>query len=66
MRPADKEPRASNRSRCPIVSLVRRIPITKPSIRCTAIGNQVFIIVAIAAASITKNCDGSSTYREAV
>lgn len=56
--PADNEPRASNRSRSPSVSLVRRIPITKPSIRCTAIGNQVFIIVAIVSALMTKNSDG--------
>ncbi len=59
--PADKEPRASNRSRSPTVSLVRRMPITKPSIRCTAIGNQVFIIVAIVSASMTKKSDGSVT-----
>ncbi len=61
MRPADKEPRASNRSRSPNVSLVRRTPMMKPSIRCTAIGNQVFIIVAIVTASMTKNSDGSVT-----
>jgi len=61
VRPADSVPRASSRSRCPIISWVRRPPKNSPSSRCTAIGNHSCISSLNTSASMTKNLDGSVT-----
>ncbi len=61
VRPADSEPSASSRSRCPVTCAQFLLPKNAPSSRCTAIGNHSFISSANAEASMTKNRDGSVT-----
>ncbi len=62
--PADREPRASSRSRCPMACWAFLLPKNSPSSRCTAIGNQSRISSAKTSASSTKNRDGSATRSE--
>ena len=64
VRPADSEPSASSRSRCPISCWAFLLPKNRPSSRCTAIGNQSCISSAKTEASSTKNRDGSVTFIE--
>ena len=61
VRPADSEPSASSRSRCPVSSSRFWRPKNTPSSRCTAIGNHSCISSANTSASSTKNRDGSVT-----
>ena len=62
--PADSEPSASSRSRCPMACCVFLMPKNRPSSRCTAIGNQSFISSANTSASSTKNRHGSIAANE--
>ncbi len=64
VRPADSEPSASRRSRCPMAAWAFLLPKNRPSSRCTAIGNQSCMSSAKTAASSTKNRDGSLTRAE--
>ena len=66
VRPADSEPSASSRSRCPIACAQSLLPKNAPSSRCTAIGNHSFISSANVPASSTKNRDASVARIEAL
>ncbi len=64
--PADNEPSASSRSRCPIIAWVFFEPKNSPSSRCTAIGNHSRITSANRSAGSTKNRVGTVTRIELV
>ena len=57
--PADSEPRASRRSRCPTVCAELRLPKKMPSSRCTAIGKFSRMNAAKSSALSAKNVDGT-------
>ncbi len=64
VRPADKDPSASSRSRCPMARWVFFEPKKSPSSRCTAIGNHSCMISANVSAGSTKKRVGSVTRME--
>ncbi|CAM5725042.1 hypothetical protein SHIRM173S_04300 [Streptomyces hirsutus] len=59
--PADNDPSASSRSRCPTAAWVLFAPKNSPSSRCTAIGNHSRMMSANVSAGSTKNRVGSVT-----
>ena len=64
--PADSDPRASSRSRSPMMVWLRCIPRNTPSSRCTAIGNHCRITAANVSAGSTNSSTSVTAVRLAV